>query len=241
MNSKNPPWRRPGLTAALLTAIVISACAGSAGISTMQRMPDDTYVPRKILVYGFEDMSRVYGEGRNLISPLNGKVFAVGAIRADAAAEMTRHMTRVLYDLLDQELIPPGQSRAAMGRVLSAQGEETLGERARLMRLGKALSADAVLIGRIYRFEERTGNRYSVTDPATVSFDIDLMRTADGRLLWSAHFTETQQPLSDNLLTLKQFVRRKGQWITADEMAFAALDHVLKKLGDYLDKSRIEN
>jgi len=47
-------------------------------------------------------------------------------------------------------------------------------------------------------------------------------------VLWSAHFDETQQPLSDDLFRLGLFLKRKAKWITAKDMAISGLKDMLK-------------
>ena len=46
------------------------------------------------------------------------------------------------------------------------------------------------------------------------------------RVLWSAVYDYTQQGLSDNLLGAGNFFRRGGRWVTAEELATAAVDHI---------------
>ncbi len=70
---------------------------------------------------------------------------------------------------------------------------------------GRRHGADGVLVGFVYRYKERVGKAYGVESPASVAFDIHLIRVADGRTIWSAHFDETQQSLGDNLFKLGSF------------------------------------
>jgi hypothetical protein len=52
----------------------------------------------------------------------------------------------------------------------------------------------------------------------------------DGRTIWDGSFDETQQPLFENLFNLSAFFKRKGKWITAEELAFSGLEKVLETL-----------
>ncbi len=83
------------------------------------------------------------------------------------------------------------------------------------------------MVGHIYRFRERIGTRYSVDSPASVAFDIPLISVKNGRILWVDHLDETQRSLSENLFQLGTFLRRKGTWITAEEMAISGLEDML--------------
>lgn len=75
------------------------------------------------------------------------------------------------------------------------------------------------LLGRVERYEERIGSDWSVNRPASVAFTLRLLETGSGRVLWKGAFDEAQQPLSENLLTLKRFVSRRARWVPALELA----------------------
>ncbi len=96
--------------------------------------------------------------------------------------------------------------------------------------LGKEFKADFVLVGIIFRFEERVGSSLGVEKPASVAFDLHLFRMRDGKKVWDGSFDETQKPLSENLFQIGSFFRRKAKWMTAEELAGVGMDEVLKKL-----------
>ena len=85
-------------------------------------------------------------------------------------------------------------------------------------------SSDAFLFGRIFYYRDRKGGNYSVSDPSRVAFDIRVVRISDGKVIYQCEFDETQEPLLSNLMTIKTFLKRKGHWVKADEMAQTALD-----------------
>ncbi len=97
-----------------------------------------------------------------------------------------------------------------------------------LIAAGRAAKTDLVLAGYIFRFKQRIGTHYSVQSPASVAFGIHLINVADGSSIWYGHYDETQQSLSENLFRLRLFFKRKLQWITAEDMAIAALDELLE-------------
>jgi hypothetical protein len=55
-----------------------------------------------------------------------------------------------------------------------------------------------------------------------------LVSVESGRLLWQPKFSETQEPLNQNLFELGKFIQRKGRWVTAREMATQALKEMLQ-------------
>jgi hypothetical protein len=98
------------------------------------------------------------------------------------------------------------------------------------IQLGKEFKAHFVLVGIIFRFEERVGSSLGVEKPASVAFDLHLFRMRDGKKVWDGGLDETQRPLSENLFQIGSFFRRKAKWLTAEELAVVGMDEVLKKL-----------
>jgi hypothetical protein len=95
---------------------------------------------------------------------------------------------------------------------------------------GDMHGVDAILFGYLFHFKERVGTSYSVESPASVSFSLFLVRVADGRIVWRGIFEETQQSLSENILKLGVFIKRKARWITAREMAAEGLENLISTI-----------
>jgi hypothetical protein len=98
------------------------------------------------------------------------------------------------------------------------------------LQAGKKLNVDFVCIGYFFRFEERIGSALGVQRPASVSFDLHLFRLRDEKMVWLGKFDETQKPLSENVLKIGSFIRRKASWLKAAELASVGMDEVLGKL-----------
>ncbi len=182
---------------------------------------------KKILIFPFKDMSAVYGGNVNTRCQLCGNIFMTGKVAEGADRMLTEQLFVFLKDRKDIKLIPTSQAQGVLSDLLSGN-KNSLSERNLLIETGRVLDADAIMAGYIYRFRERIGTKYSVDLPASVAFDIHLIRIADGRLLWSRHFDETQRSLSENLFQLGTFLKRKGRWITAQEMAMSGMETILK-------------
>ena len=95
---------------------------------------------------------------------------------------------------------------------------------------GETHAADAILVGYLFHFKERVGTSYSVESPASVSFSLFLVRVLDRRIVWRGIYEETQQSLSENILKLGLFIKRKARWITAREMAAEGLENLISTL-----------
>jgi hypothetical protein len=94
-------------------------------------------------------------------------------------------------------------------------------------RIGGAFGVDGVLLGWVFKYEERIGSAIAVERPASVSFAIHLVGVKEGRILWRGFFQETQQPLSENILKFTAFLRSRGRWLTAKDLASVGMDEVL--------------
>jgi hypothetical protein len=103
------------------------------------------------------------------------------------------------------------------------------------LKVGKNLGADAVLIGDIFVYREREGTELSIVSPASVAFDVQLLSIAIGETIWEDYFTETQQPLLENVAEFGKFIKRKGRWVTADELAKEGAEEVVDKLNKFLE------
>lgn len=214
------------LQKALIVALLLllSACK-TPGVFT--EAPDTTPNIERLLILPFKDMPKMYGVNANAKCPVCGNFIMAGEVAEDAADFLTDHLFSLLQNNSDYKLIPPGQAQGVQSNLLSGD-ESSLAERDFLVATGRALKSDGVMAGYIFRYRERVGTRYAVDSPASVAFDIHLIRVADGRVLWSGQFNETQRPLSEDLLSLGTFIKRKARWITAHEMAQAGLADLLQ-------------
>ncbi len=205
---------------------LLFACKSSAPVRETAAQPATN---GKLLILPFKDMSAIYGENVSLRCPLCGNVFLTGEVAEGADTVLTKHLVSLISDRNDIELIPPDKAQGVWSKLLSGNRGSLLSERSLIVETGSVLGADAVLAGYVYRCRERIGTRYSVDSPASVAFDVHLVNVANGRIMWIGHLDETQQSLSDNLLKFGTFIKRKGAWITAEEIAFSGLEEMLQK------------
>jgi hypothetical protein len=201
---------------------LISACQPH---STFTETPSTTKKPKKLVVLPLKDMVSIYGEGVSVRSPLSGKVFMTGKMSQGANEIIESHIISLLRARDDCIVVPTSQAQGVLSGLLRDY-ENTLSDRTIAVKTGISLDVDAVVLGYIYRFSQRIGKRYSAEFPASVAFDIYLIEVKAGRILWHGYFDETQRPLSDDLFQLGTFLKRKGSWITAKEMALSALDEM---------------
>ncbi|MBI2485607.1 MAG: hypothetical protein HYW01_01325 [Deltaproteobacteria bacterium] len=110
-----------------------------------------------------------------------------------------------------------------------------------VLRVGKNLDADAVLIGNISNYSERRGGDFGVESPASVVFEVQLFNATNGEVIWEAYFNETQRTLLENVAEIKKFIKRRAKWITADELAKEGVVEVVNKLNKVLITNSAKN
>lgn len=126
---------------------------------------------------------------------------------ATAAAQLADRLAEAGVTLADQQKVgsrPPVDLATAATMAAEAGG-------------------NLALVGAIARFDEREGNAWSVQSPASVAYDLVLVRVRDGKTVGENHFDYTQQPLTSNLLDAPRFVQAGARWMTRDEMLVGAL------------------
>ncbi len=212
--------------AALLTAALLTMCACGGATIAPGAAPAGVDA---VLVLPFQDMSKVYDADAHVRCPLCGQVFQIGEVAEYGPDVLTDHLSRLLDARADLQTAPPAQARGIRSELLDAHGTEIL-DRFLFVEIGRRTGADAVMAGYVYRFRERVGASYGVDAPASVAFDLHLIRSADAAIIWSGHFDETQQPLTDDLFKLESFLQRKGRWVSATEMAEAGLEKMLQRV-----------
>jgi hypothetical protein len=86
------------------------------------------------------------------------------------------------------------------------------------LRVVAPSESDAILTGVVRRYTERDGSASGVRHPASVWFALEL-RGADGRVLWTGTYEETQSALSEDAGSLPRAWERGFRWVTAADLA----------------------
>ncbi|MDF1591330.1 MAG: hypothetical protein P1P89_07440 [Desulfobacterales bacterium] len=177
----------------------------------------------------FQDVSNIYGENVGIRCQLCGKVYTTGQVAPTATQFLTKQLKEMLGRLNSFRLIPTSQAQGVISGLLR-HSEKELPEIDLFLKTGQALNADGVLVGYVYQFRDRDGSDYSVDLPAAVTFHMDMIQVKGGQVVWSGHFNETQRSLSEDLFQLGTFIKRKGRWISVEDLAVYGLEQILKTL-----------
>lgn len=215
---RSPTSPRPGTIWPVLAATLVAALAGCAE-RTIKPRPPEIPTPARVAVLPLR------------VSPgAAGKIDAA-AVPDDAGGTMARTLTEQLAEadvaVVDADTV----LRATPGA--SAPFDAALAR-----SIGDQLGANVIAVGTVRRYVEREGTGLGVTAPASVAYDIVLVRASDGTVLGTDRFDYTQVPLNQNLLDLPQFIAGGGRWQTRAEILDRALGATARRLAHWLGGRR---
>ena len=173
-------------------------------------------------------IEKVEDPARGAVCPVCRGVYRQGAVLHGSQQTLTRLLQEKIGAVGTFKILPSEK----VDEVLSPSVKEQIEKRPvpSAIQIGKGLNVDFILVGYLFRFEERIGSSLGAEKPASVAFDLHLYRLRDEKMVWTAKFDETQRPLSENLLKIGSFFRRSARWLTAEELASVGLDEMLKGL-----------
>lgn len=99
------------------------------------------------------------------------------------------------------------------------------------IELGRRHGARLLLVPMILNWHEREGSQAGVTSSAHARVEFFLLDIGEGDVAGRSIFEEKQVGLIDNLLGVADFVKRKGQWVTARDLANEAMAKAARELG----------
>jgi hypothetical protein len=156
-----------------------------------------------------------------------GNILAVGKVEGDPSPDLTLMVWDLLNDQVKgYEWISPGQVEGVYQTHLAKKIDQDPKD---LMKsIGQELKADGVIWGGIFRYQNRKGTAYGVKEPASVSFDLHLLRVSDGSIVWKTQWTHSQKSLSEDLFQLGEVAKKGLRWMTAEELSRSGLTEMIK-------------
>jgi hypothetical protein len=210
----------------LMFMIIISGCQSASGVSS-SLLKDKDITFRRLAVMPFQQVSpelvATYAAQSNLTASV---------LKTDNDLKSPE---RFLQDFFMErmsaypqfELVSPDRVAGIYKRVSSNSFRMTLPQV--MKEVGEELAADGIIVGYLYRYRERRGYDYSVEKPASVFFEIHLYRVHDGALVWKGIFNKTQSSLMENILGVSYFIKDKGRWLTAKELAMEGMEDTVRR------------
>jgi hypothetical protein len=204
---------------------IFCGCQRASGVSTTLK-DDGKVVFKRIAVVPFQAIRQEDADISTVRCPVCGVVFRTESYAKGSETVVEGIFLERLKDEKAFALIPPdrvgGVYEGVTGALFKADILDVL------KKVGTELEADGIILGYVYRFRERKGFSLSVEKPASVAFEIHLIRVSDGAIVWKGIFDKTQASLMENLLQIASFIKEGGKWVTAKELAAEGMDDVLK-------------
>jgi hypothetical protein len=150
----------------------------------------------------------------------------------DGAAIVTAQLYRVLAEQTEIRFAP---DLTIVDTLATPELRATRSQLDTAVALGKAVGADAVVVGTVTRFSPRVGTAYGASQGASVAFELGLVSVASGEQIWSADFEDTQEALATNFLDFWMFWSAGARWLTANELAGLGVEKLWPELESQLD------
>ena len=64
--------------------------------------------------------------------------------------------------------------------------------------------------------------------PASVAFEIHLIKTIDGSTIWRGVFDKTQKSLMEDVFQISSFFKGGGKWLTARQLSKQGMDEIFE-------------
>jgi len=213
-----------------LVFIIVFACnqfhSQDITSSSMQNTP--IVSASRVVVLGFKPALK---SGQNSVAVLNSLseiVSGAEPVSKSASDKLSQMLFSILINKKDCEFIGPEETgHLADGSAYNNLEENKIDV---IQTIGKSFSAEAVLTGHLYRWQERAGTEMSVKKPASVAFDLYLIESKSGAILWKGRYNKKQISLSENLLEMKNFLKNKGKWISVEKLAEIGVEELIKEM-----------
>ena len=149
----------------------------------------------------------------------------------DALADLDAILGQALHIGPERNIISASKTKSCKDSTRRTADNSRLSTLKYWQNVGKCMDANFLLVPMVVSYSEREGSAAGSTKPAWVVLDLYLINVKTGGLVNHFHYDYQQQALSDNILELDKFLKRKGQWVTAADLAREGVTKGLKELG----------
>ena len=219
------------LKKSLFVAGLISVAFWAFAVSVWAEELSEKKKPARVAVVPFEILGAQNGQAGAVVCPLCGTAASVGAVSRGAETIIQEIFIHKISASGNVEVIPFEKTESVYKRISSESFKEPLW--ITLSKVGQELKADFVAAGYVYRFSERVGYKFSSERPASVAYEIHLLDSQSGNIVWRGFFDKTQKSLMEDVLQISSFFKGGGKWLTARQLAEQGMDEIFKTIPDF--------
>jgi len=181
----------------------------------------------RIAIIPFQTILPETTSSKTVFCPLCGAGYFGGKIEKGAENVVEGILINKLQAFKEVEIIPVDKV-AGIYKLISAETlKGTLFDI--LKKVGTELDADEIVLGYVFRYEERIGYDYAVEKPASVAFEINFINTKTGRIVWRGVFDKTQKSLMEDVLQISSFYKGGGKWQNARDLSKQGMNEIFEK------------
>ncbi|MBN1363716.1 MAG: hypothetical protein JW976_02825 [Syntrophaceae bacterium] len=204
----------------------------SITVQAAQEIAQSERITKCIAVIPFQSLTPAREAGAAIFCPCDAGSSS-GKILKESEKIVEEVFVNKLRDIKGIELISSEKVQAVYKKISSGKMK---GNRVEIFKkVGKELGADFLAIGCVYRYNERVGSSYSSEHPASVFFEIRLVKTDDCSVIWRGFFDKTQKSLMENVFEISSFFKGGAKWVTASQLTEQGMNDIFKTFPDFLN------
>lgn len=215
-------WKKISRVAGLVLVVFLAL---SITAQAVEKNPGSNGTRTSIAVISFQPLTPEES-GNTVFCPICGIGSSSGKVLKGSEKSVEEIFVNKLRELKEVKLIPADKVQGVYKSVSSESLKRNFIEQ--LKEVGSESGADFLAVGYVYRYTERVGYKMSAERPASIAFEIHLIKTADGSLVWRGYFDKTQKSLMEDVFQISSFFKGGGTWMTASQLTQQGMDNIFK-------------
>jgi hypothetical protein len=211
--------------------VLIAILALSFTVQAAETGSENAKHARHIAVISFQPLTSEEESGKTVFCPICSIGASSGKILKGSEKIVEEIFVNKLHELKEVELLPSDKAEAVYKRISSESLKGSLLKN--LMKVGDELGADFLVVGYVYRYVERVGYKFASDRPASVIFEIHLIKTSDGSIVWRGFFDKTQKSLMEDVFQMSSFFKGGGKWLTARQLTEQGMNKIFETFPNF--------
>ncbi len=166
-----------------------------------------------------------------LSQPLSQLLRGIQSVKEGGDFAMTTFVHGELKNRFSDRVFPIQASRAVFEKIKADQTLDT--PRKLALKFGTELGVNRVLIGTLWRFQEKGADVDASFSPASVAFNLYLIDVSNGNRLWRQTFEGSQKAQTQDGVSGLKPIKMGLRWVSVEEVAKYGIKQVFQKFPDF--------